>query len=337
MENVNEIAQRCAASQEMLDDWDLIIALEGGTEEMREKGETYLPRETAESKADYDKRIARTFLYNGFVKAKTELLAKPFTKPVTVHEGLPPLTAKLEENCDREGTDLTLFARSLFDKFISRGIAHILVDAPPKAANAFEAERDDIRPYFVLVPPENLFRWRTAIRTGRRVVTEIVIRECIEDGMSATGNAIQQFRRITETTWEVYRQGKTDAWVLVESGVNTLGRVPIVTRQTDRSRFMVSESPLQGVADLNLAHWQSNSDQRNILRFARAPIIWRAGVGSEEVKEQIVVGAGASYASVVPGATMQFVEHSGAAIAAGRQDLMDLEDKMSILTLEPLL
>jgi hypothetical protein len=83
----------------------------------------------------------------------------------------------------------------------------------------------------------------------------------------------------------------------------------------------------------NTAHWQSNSDQRQILHIARVPILFSAGL--DDKKEYTI---GSDYMIKGPqGAELAYVEHSGAAISAGRQDLVDIEERMRIMGVEPLL
>ena len=82
--------------------------------------------------------------------------------------------------------------------------------------------------------------------------------------------------------------------------------------------------PLIEVAHLNVQHWQSASDQQTLLHIARVPILTVIGANDDTV---ITVGA-ASAVKLPQGSDMKFVEHSGAAITAGRQDLIDLEERM---------
>ena len=107
----------------------------------------------------------------------------------------------------------------------------------------------------------------------------------------------------------------------------SLGRVPLVTLHAGRTGPMTATPPLLDLAWLNLAHWQSSADQRHILHVARVPILFgrdlRVGEGGLEIgPNRMVLGEGG-------GADLRFVEHSGAAINAGRQDLIDLEERMA--------
>jgi len=94
----------------------------------------------------------------------------------------------------------------------------------------------------------------------------------------------------------------------------------------NRTGFWLGEPLLDDLADINVAHWQSQSDQRNILHFARVPILVRTGVDSETAP--LVIGSGTSMDLSDPAAKVFFAEHSGQAAGAGRQDLKDLEFQM---------
>jgi hypothetical protein len=78
------------------------------------------------------------------------------------------------------------------------------------------------------------------------------------------------------------------------------------------------------LAHQNVEHWQSSSDQQTILHVARVPILTVIGAGEDT---QITVGA-SSAVKLPQDADMKFVEHSGAAISAGKESLKDLEERM---------
>jgi len=107
----------------------------------------------------------------------------------------------------------------------------------------------------------------------------------------------------------------------------------LVTFYSKRTGLMRGKPLLMELAHLNIKHWQSQSDQDNILHVARVPLL--AVIGPSQAHDQngnplpfkLVVGAGA--ATVLPqNSDMKFVEHTGKAIDAGRQSLQDLIDEM---------
>ena len=74
-----------------------------------------------------------------------------------------------------------------------------------------------------------------------------------------------------------------------------------------RLGYMQATPPLLELAYTNVEHWQSKSDQQNILHVARVPILFARMLGEGDLK---------------------YVEHTGAAIEAGRLSILDLEDRM---------
>jgi hypothetical protein len=88
---------------------------------------------------------------------------------------------------------------------------------------------------------------------------------------------------------------------------------------------MTATPPLIEVANLNVAHWQSASDQQTILHVARVPILTITGVDDDKL--QVTVG-GSAFVKLPTGSEMKYVEHTGQAIAAGAKDLETLEERM---------
>ncbi len=107
-------------------------------------------------------------------------------------------------------------------------------------------------------------------------------------------------------------------------GSASLTEIPLTTFYTKRTGFMTATPPLLELANMNIKHWQSQSDQDNILHVARVPML--AVIGIEEGVD-ITVGAG-SATRLPRDADMKWVEHTGKAIEAGRQSLLDLKDDM---------
>jgi hypothetical protein len=99
-------------------------------------------------------------------------------------------------------------------------------------------------------------------------------------------------------------------------------------------RFHEACPPLAKLAELNIAHWQSSSDQRNILHIARVPILFGAGFNTDDT---IVIGAAEMVQSSNANAKLEYVEHTGAAIGAGDKDLENLELQMQSMGLQLLI
>lgn len=341
----------CPAHLRMKEQWELIDALLGSTLRIRRDAVKWLPKEERESNIAYRVRLERSILYGALRDTIRRLRSKPFSKPVKLEGSKPEQIESFIEDSDGAGTDLTQFAGAMFDDAVAHGLTHCLVDFP-RVAEKPDETRDEIatrvrsmrerelgiRARFVHVKACDLVYWASERdSSGRLVLSEIRIKECAsEDDGSGTQVEREHVRVLTPRDWTLYVK-RESKWVVSDSGTHTFGRIPLVTVYFQRTGFMCAEPPLCELAWLNLAHYQSDSDQRNILRFARFGILFMKGVTAEEKKTEITIGPSKLIRSSSPDADLKVVEHSGKSIEAGRLDLQDLEARMEMLGLQPLM
>lgn len=326
--------------------WELIFDLLGGTERMRQVSTKWLPKEPREKDEQYNVRKGRSFLYNATKDTRDKWVSKPFSKPITLRgeDTLPGSLVDIRWDADLTGRSLDGLGSDLFENALETGKCHLLVDYPNVGPGLSRAEEEalKLRPTFVQIRSEDLFAWRAERQpNGEPKLTQI---RWYEDTVEASGEwgdkVVRRIRVMTPEAWAIYEPRKTKGdkieYALSESGTHSFGAIPLVTGYFKRTGFMTSESVLGDIAWLNLAHWQSQSDQRNILRFARVGILFAKGLSKEEKKGGLTVGPNEMIASESKEADLKYVEHSGKAIAAGRQDLLDLEQKMEVLGVQPL-
>lgn len=327
---------------EMSRRWPLVEALMGGTTAMRAAGETYLPRDDKESTGNYEARLQRSFLLNAFARTVRSMTGKPFSKPIVLREGAGPRLTAITEDIDREGRKLNLFMEEVFRTSMQYGLSHILVDMP-KSTKTNPTLADDIRenrrPYWVHVKPRQLIGYRSVRVGSQQMLTSIRIKETTMENDGDFGEKeVLRIRQITLTDYTIWRQDQDgngqSIWVQEDTGPMTLGFIPFFTVYTGRVGFQLANPPLEDLAWMNVAHWQSSSDQRQILHTARVPILFSSGLGEEA--DKLIIGPN-RHIQGPENSTMSYVEHSGAAISSGRQDLLDLEDNMRLMGLELLM
>jgi hypothetical protein len=307
-------------------------ALMGGTREMRKKGEAFLPREPDESDALYKRRLARSKLFNGFRKTVRDMTGKVFAKPIALGDDMPEVVQGWCENIDLAGRNLQVFARDVFADGLVAGVSYIHVDMPPAIPNATLADerRMGMRPYFVHVPAEHLLGWKSETIGGVETLTQARIMECVSEPDGEWHEKdVHQVRVLLPGAWQIWRQmGEKNEWMLYAEGTTSLNAIPLVPFYACRTGFMTGEPPLEDLAFVNEQHWQSESDQRNILHVARVPILFMAGIPEADVPN-LKVSANALTTAQAENARLEYVEHSGRAISSGREDLKDLEFQMS--------
>lgn len=315
-------------------DWDLSAALLGGTRAMRAAGTKYLPKWPKEADADYTTRINVAVLFPGYKRTVQTLASKPFSRPVTLSEDMSPQIRGWCDNISLEGTNLHAFSSECMELVLGYGLGGILIDyqaRPEGLPNTRAAEAGaGLRPYWVLVRPHQILGSiveRTADHQWRLVQLRIL--EIVEepDGDFGTKD-VEQVRVLTPGFVELWRANDKGAWELFQPPTPTppLDFVPFVPLYGEKLGMMVARPPLIEVAYLNVAHWQSASDQQNILHVARVPILTVTGI--DDPQWEMTLGVSSAIKLPNPDSKMAFVEHGGAAVEAGSKDLESLEERM---------
>lgn len=323
------VADTSAQVQAMQPGWELAAALLGGTDTMRAAGAKFLPKWPDEEPQSYANRLATATLFPAYQRTVHTLSSKPFSKPVTVGDDVPPVLVPWLEDVDLEGRNLDTFGAELLECALGYGLCGILVEHPKTAPGRTGADvmLEGTRPYWVHIKPDQILGWRAARLNGAWQINQLRLMESISVEDGDFGEAcIEQVRVLTPGAWATYRKGdKADEWALFEEGLTSLSYVPFVPVYGQRTGFMTSKLPMAGIAHMNVQHWQKQSDADTLMHTASVPILAVIGVDDDQWK--LTVGA-ASAVKLPQGADMKFVEHTGAAIEAGRVSLQDLEERM---------
>ena len=315
-----------AEVEAMRPDWSLVASLVGGTKAMRAAGKTYLPMWPAEEADAYANRLALSTLLPVYAETVQNMTGRVFAESITIGEDVPPAIAAMAENIDRQGNNLQVWSQSLFSAGLAYGLCHVLTEYPQASGllTMADAQAAGVRPYAVVINPQQVIGWKS---DGTKL-TQFWYMESVKEDVSAFEVAqIDQVRVLVPGAWAVYRKDKDGKWMLHNSGMTSLNEIPLATFYTKRTGFMTATPPLMELAHLNVKHWQSQSDQDNILHVARVPMLAISGIDDSDWQLKV----GTSNATKLPtGGDMKWVEHSGLAIEAGRQSLLDLVDDMRL-------
>lgn len=333
------------AYRAMLPDWQKITTLLGGTKAMRAAGELYLPRFEYETTKNYKIRLEMTTLLGMTELTLESWVGRPFAKPVEISEDTPAEVKELLDDVNLQGDSMHVFSRNWFREGIAKAYAHVAVDFPTGEAGKrtlADDRRDNLRPYLCFVPPENLIFASATVENGWEVLSHVRIRESeiVRVGFAETViERIRVFDRVsipggesfvTVSVWEAEEVSKRNiVWKEIQPATRIdIDVIPVVTFYANRTGFMLGKSPLSDLADKNIEHWQSSSDQRNVLTVARFPILAQSGA-SPDGDSKIQLGPKKLLATTDTQGRFYYVEHGGAAINAGRQDLLDIQEQMS--------
>ena len=335
---MNPVAEISATQGALESKRRLTRCLVDGTEAMRQAGKSYLPKHPAESEDAWKARKDASVLLPAYRDAINLTCGLIFRKAVGAAD-VPMDAQPWLDNVDLMGRSVTQFAEDILrDAF--NGVSYIVADYPNtlalaqgmgRSALTLADERDlGIRPHLVHVLSEQVLGWRVQTVNGHQILTQFRYKECATEPDGAYGSKVVERIRVLEPGMvTVYT--KTDAqtdWMLdpEQSGIVTIKEVPVVPIYTGRTGYMEGVPPLLDLAWKNVEHWQSASDQRNILHVARVPLLATIGIDAND----LVIGPQNILALPV-GGDAKWIEHSGKAIESGRIDLQDLEAQMQTM------
>jgi hypothetical protein len=331
------VADYSHEAQEQIEAGAKARALMKGTDGMREAGKKYLPKFPAETEEAYQARLSQSWLFNGFRKTVRDMAGRVFAKPIEIVQADARL-AEWSLNIDNAGNDLSTFSRRVFEAGLAEGITYIMADAPPRNGVVTVAQAEALRPYLVHIETKDVLGWKTAVVNGKPVLTQLRLMECVHEDKPDDEFAqveVKQVRVLDRTEAgvqvRIYRKmkdagGREDWQLWSDPAFTGLSEITVVPFCANPDDFFSGRPLLDDLADANIAHWQSQSDQRQILHYARVPILFAAGRSQDD--GPIEVSASTAVISSDPTAKLQWVEHSGQAIGVGRQDLKDLEFQM---------
>lgn len=344
--------------------WELCRALMAGTDAVRAGATVYLPRLAAESDEAYTFRSRLCALFPGFartVKASVGLINQ--TAPI-LGEDMPQALVDLAENIDRQGTNITVFAKALTKDGIVDGFAGILVDYPraddpsldrrrasaaavPGAAlSGDDTARLGLRPYWVLVRADEVIKAMYQTREGVRTLVLLVIREVsetLDDTLGAFGTVtLTRYRvyRLTPTgvTYQLWEKKYSEAYSSAVdvpkpmTNVTAIPWSPFVAGEKQQDPTTV-RPPLMDLAYLNVEHYQIKTNIRNLETLALVPTQVRIGATRDEDGNypSITLGPRSTIeAPVIQGVSQPVYWHSPdvSVLAPGNESLKNTEAAM---------
>lgn len=334
MEKVN-VSTPSSAYNRMSKDWAILDSVIGGTKAMRAAGQSVLPKHPQESESNYAIRLASAVLTPFYKLTLKFFQGRIFSKPLKT-ENVPEVMEDWLEDCDRAGNDLTTFAQEFFYKALGYGMGYILVDNVAPAGDApatvEQANAVGMRPYFVHVPIKNVLGI-TVADDGVTIVQARIFETATKTFEQFGERQVNRVRVLDRGTYQVWEQeigvaGQDGTWSIVEKGNRGVQEITLVPYFTGRTGPFEAEAPLLDLAHLNVAHYQMRSNHQNALTVAQFPMLAVSGWDGDD--NNLIIGPKKMLISRSEGSKFYFVEHTGAAIGAGRQYLEDLKSEMAL-------
>lgn len=335
----DEVAKRSTRSNELMLSRELTRTLLSGTDAMRAAGEKFTPRHQGESVADYKSRLDNAHLFRALGNAIDAQVGKVFSKPVALNEDSSAKMQEWSKNVDGMGRGLMAFTVDAFWEAMADGVSFIMVDMPalPPGASLADQKAINATPTLMLIRADAILGWRTKMIGSEQVVTQLRLYESsvVPDG--EYGDKVEERVRVFTlpdeggtVTFTVFvkKQGSTKSeWVEDpgKRGVTTFTRIPLYPIYTNRTGFLEGEPTLSALAELNLEHWISSSEQRRALSFLRFAMLYLSGITGDASKIKVSPN---TVVKLPQGGSAGYIEHSGAGVGSGFTDIERIEKRM---------
>ena len=324
---VTTVASPNAAHQRMAQFWELIGDLKEGTYKIRSEHRKYLPQLEREVDDSYDRRLARSTVVPYLQRIEKMLSGMLVRKPIRLDDVSDLIREQLFD-VDLEGNDLNVWLYQTARIAVSFGHVGVLVDAPKEGEKA--------RPYWVTYKPEDILGWRTEVVEGARELTQVRLLERVVEADGPYGEkVIAQIRVLERGRYEIHRKDeKKGEYKLFEEGEMSLkDKIPFAVAYSNRVGFYESRSPLYDIAELNLKHYQIQSDLDNILHISSVPMLAVFGYPNAD---EITTGPNEAL-SLPPDSRMEYISPSGDSYDSQFKRLEDIKDQINTLSLAAVL
>ena len=324
--NVTQVNDPNTSWVSMEPHWGLIEVLLQGTYGIRKSHRKFLPQEPRELDEAYDNRLQRSVLAPYYIRLERMLAGMLTRKPVRLDDVSDVIREQLFD-VDLQGNDLQTWLFQTSRICIRYGHVGVLVDAPASGENG--------RPYYVSYTPRDILGWRTELKDGKQELTQLRLQEkiVVPDGLYGE-KQVEQVRVLTPGAFEIHQKDQQGDFKVVDEGRTSLSEIPFSVAYSNRMGVLESIPPLADIAELNLQHYQVQSDLSNQLHISAVPML--AIFGFPQSAEEISAGPGEAMA-LPEGASAQYIEPAGNSYDAQFRRLEQIASQINELGLAAVL
>ena len=252
----------------------LHICLEG-EEAVKFTGEAMLPypvstldedKKTPAYEAQYALYLAGAHFVEYTSEAVEDLVSAAFRRPLDV---TPPLTEDLEY------LDLGDIAKELTATVAAYGRVFFLVDYPTIDTAPTMIEDGENNAYVSIYEPLDVIDWTEDMRSGKSTLVRVVIREIDEIESANMQSDILMYRELILVdgvyTIRIHKDsGETIEYTPRADG-QTLSEIPGMFLGTTSNRAKVDKSPVIGISNSNIKHYQTWADLMHVQVYTGSP------------------------------------------------------------------
>lgn len=314
----------------------------GGTETLRDKSTTYLPKFPLESDDDYKVRCDTATMVNATSKTLEAFCGLVCQNDITLNDDVSDEIKTICENFDNKGNHLNVVVRDAFERSFA-GCCVILVESPSTKANsAGDQKRLGLQPYAVLYDAHDVINWDYRVNEVSRKteLTLIVLRErkSVQSGMFLrevrTQYLVYWLDENSKVKWQRWEEQKKEN--SNETECVAITEPAVIEKQTEIPAALIGKlkdkPPLRDLAYKNLEHAQMYSDYKSIVHKTCVPIPYTTGVSGEEFGKTVKIGGSMIHLPASEN-TIGFAEVTGASIDKVKNAIDDIKQDMAMLGL----
>lgn len=272
--------------------WEQILHCLEGEETIKAQGTRYLPypvrvssedQTTDEFKDMYALFLEGAHFVEYTAEAVEDLVAAAFRKPleVTDTQGNP-----LDSLSELDYLDLTDIGKEIISGVGAYGRQFMLVDYPTVETTPSMEEDTNNKAYVSLYNPLDVLNWIETKRSGKSELTRVVLREIdevheAEDEENAT---LYMYRELLieegQLVIKIYRE---DADVVVlhpKANGKPLTSIPGTFIGTTSNTVRVDKSPVMGIANSNIKHYQTWAELMWVQTYVGHPQLALTGLAA---------------------------------------------------------
>ena len=229
--------------------------------------------------------IKRAMFLNVTGRTRTGLVGAVFRKDAEVE--LPTSIDYIEDNASGDNVSLCQFAKRLVSELLMVGRAGILVEYPSsmvpdgQSIPLTRSQTDGNRSYMHFYPSESIINWHTEVINGVRVLTLVVLYECVsklgDDGFSQ--EVVEQYRALRlidgEYVQELYSDGALQSSVTPKkANGQSFDSIPFHFAGAENNDDDIDIAPLYDLAEVNILHYQNSATVEDSAFIASQPTLF---------------------------------------------------------------
>lgn len=316
----------------------------------------YLRQFAAETKWDFEGRVADSTFWNAYHRTITGLTGTVFRRDPALKPGMDARLIALAKNVDLMGAHFDSFARDSFQWSMNDGHGAILVDMPesilttnPKAT--LPQERASQRAYWAFYRKGQIINWRTEQVSGVTKLASVTLSEDVTRNKGKYGQeGVKQYRVLYPGSWELFQMTAAGDIAQIASGKFSVREIPLAIIPCNPLGLLESIPCLLNLGYENIRHFKLQSALDNGIQFANILQLLEELGEHDGVDGLLAAGKltqlpGEKPRRVISSQTIQTVSHggdirviepAGGGIAAAQKEIEATKRNMATLGLTTL-